>query len=232
LNPRLRRRTEFGATALFVVLYVASLFLPSWVEYSFPNSRIVSTTTELTAELERDSYSWVLGGERLQPTSQHDITTASGIKLDGPPPKTTACTSRSAPRGLQVLTNGWLGALFSIFAWYANILAFASVILRALGQSPKMTLALTLGAFLLGFDTLRLHSIPVPGGSMVPGPTVDHLESGYYVWQLSLVVLFLSNVVAVAFRDERSVRAAASKRTVPPPEKSLRDFVDLPTRGR
>jgi hypothetical protein len=194
----------FGQIALFLLLYAISLSLPSWVEYSVADSREISSMSELAAELKQGSYCKRLGDERLRLPSDHLAATAGGTRLSSLSTGTIACTSRGDRRGWQVLLEGWGGPLIGIFAWYANVLVFASMLLEVIGRAPRTATALALGAVVLGFDAFRFHGDPSVG--MTPGPFLDHFESGYYVWEFSLVTWLLFTFVNLFFYGSRQCR--------------------------
>jgi len=193
-----RRWISRGLMVAFLALFGISLTLPSMVLYETADSRVISSESELSAELERGSYCRVLGDAKLHLTPDHEAATADGIPLSWQPSKTIACTSKIVRPAREILYWGWLGPLIGIFAWYANLLALVSVILSVIGRTPKAALVFALGAVLLGLDTFRFHGEPSMG--MGPAPFLDHLESGYYVWEFSFVMLLLSQLAMLPLR--------------------------------
>jgi hypothetical protein len=192
LSPRQYHRIGLGLLALFLVLYLVSLFLPAWVEYAVSNSRGVATAGELARELEKGSHCRTTDGAR-------DLT--RDATPSGPLPQDSVCVPVSAWRGLEVLLLGWLALLIPNFAWAANPLALSAVILRV--HAPAKAFGPALGAVLLGFDAFRFDEPSM--GAMAPPPRIDHLASGYWVWEFSFVVLFLACLAA--FREAQCSRS-------------------------
>jgi hypothetical protein len=97
--------------------------------------------------------------------------------------------------GASVLAWGALGALLGQFGWYANIMGLAALVLALLDRRGAARL-LALVGFALGLYSLLLVAQPLPldeGGMNTV--TVSRLGSGFYVWELSFLLLAASQFV-------------------------------------
>lgn len=86
--------------------------------------------------------------------------------------------------GYTILLWGWLGIFTGTYAWFANPLFFVSLFIRFKNDN-KFALVFSVIAFCLGLLSFGATEwdFNVAGGSVI-----DHLGSGYIVWQLSLLL--------------------------------------------
>jgi hypothetical protein len=93
-----------------------------------------------------------------------------------------------ALRGYEVLAMGVLGVLLGMFAWFANPLMLAAVLLAAFGKR-RAAMVLSVLAAALGLQSYALDGIPFNESSTGPDNLniVDHLGLGFYLWMASLL---------------------------------------------
>lgn len=89
--------------------------------------------------------------------------------------------------GYFILGIGWLGMFASQFAWYANLLFLAAAI-AARFKGPAVGAGLAALAFALGLQSFMFHDFPLDEGGARTA-VVDHLANGFYVWELSFLLL-------------------------------------------
>src|SRR5262249_33628901 len=103
--------------------------------------------------------------------------------------------------GYEILPMGVLGVFLGIFAWFANLLMLAAVLLSAVGK-PLAAMILSLAAILVGLQSYGLDAVPFNEASMAADNlnVVDRLGLGFYLWKASLLAFtaycFLRKAVA------------------------------------
>jgi hypothetical protein len=132
-------------------------------------------------------------------TPNHTFTHENGKELTSDERKNIKCKDpdkRETVTGLELLDNGWLGALGGNFAWYANVLAMVALVF-ALVRKPRPAAWISFAGLVLGLDAYLFDSTPTID---MPGQSVDYLGSGYYVWEGSMAVLLLAQIIALRTR--------------------------------
>lgn len=98
----------------------------------------------------------------------------------------------SSDFGFVLLLQGWLGIFIGQFAWYANVLALLSF--KAIrNNKPVRGSFFALTAFILGLQSFLFLQKPLDEG-VSSWHNVDHLGIGFYVWELSFLVLFVCGI--------------------------------------
>ena len=90
--------------------------------------------------------------------------------------------------GYKILFIGWGGFFIGNFAWYANILFFATLASVSNKEGKERDELITsIAAFLLGLTAFMFHSMPIneAGSDRI----VKYLGPGYYVWMLTIALL-------------------------------------------
>jgi hypothetical protein len=96
-------------------------------------------------------------------------------------------SSTETDPGYVLLMTGWVGILGFMFAWLANIFGPLAFIFAAL-KMYKTGLVLSAVAFVVALQSFAFDVIPSegPGG----GTEVDYLGIGFYMWELSFLLIF------------------------------------------
>ncbi|HEY4167334.1 MAG TPA: hypothetical protein VGM96_11180 [Reyranella sp.] len=103
--------------------------------------------------------------------------------------------------GYQILPMGVLGVFLGMFAWFANLLMLAAVLLSAFGKRLA-GMMLSLAAIALGLQSYAMRAVPFNEASMAADNlnVVDRLGLGFYLWMASLLAFtaycFLKKAVA------------------------------------
>lgn len=211
---RRQSRLAYGLIAVFLALWGVSLGLPGIVFNTPDRLHENQSVGETTAFLEQGAECWTGTGIHLRLNRDHVLTDTRGTKFSDLGQQQIACrglTTKTSYKGYRILIDGWLGAFFYIFAWYANVLALVALILALIGRAPKTAAWIAGGAFLLGLDAFRLDALPIIGICPCLPETVDHLAIGYYVWEFSILALLSSQFVTIKQRRaERGEEPAIS----------------------
>jgi hypothetical protein len=97
--------------------------------------------------------------------------------------------------GFQVLVWGWAGVLFGEnFAWLANLFGSAACITILFARRPAefgFAFALAALAFLISLNSFSLTRVPLDEAG-VNWAYFDHFATGFYLWELSFVVLSIT----------------------------------------
>jgi len=108
---------------------------------------------------------------------------------------TKAGTPNDIMLGLRALALGWSGIFAGVFAWYANPLWLAGMILLAF-RKPTWALAPALLAIPIAFTVYSDLNRALPGDEGgVTTTTIIKLLPGCYVWFASIVSLPLVAIV-------------------------------------
>lgn len=193
----------YGLIGLFVVLYAVSMFLPGLVLNQSPvvppeavtEAKAMSFLARHAACWGRDSW--------LHMAPNGDVLDDKGKKLTHDERQQIACRDpddQTVYLGYDVLAVGWLGIFSGDYAWYANLLVLVAFVLALMARAPRAAAVLSGGSVLLGLDAFRFTGMP---SHNVPGQPLDHLGSGYYVWEVSLAVLLAAQIVVLWKRRER-----------------------------
>jgi hypothetical protein len=89
--------------------------------------------------------------------------------------------------GYEILALGGLGILVGQFAWYANMVFLVAVLVAMPGRQYRLGMILSAAAFFLGLHALQFKIIPGSGPKVV----ITHYAIGFYLWELSFLVLFV-----------------------------------------
>ncbi|HVT80766.1 MAG TPA: hypothetical protein VHM90_08910 [Phycisphaerae bacterium] len=111
--------------------------------------------------------------------------------------------SHDAPLGAGLLFIGWLGVLYGVFAWYANLPLLLSWILAHFrvywGAAAFASIAL-----LISLDTFALYTHRTPqdegGGS---DDLLEYPHIGFYLWTASMLVIVAGGIrAAISNRNQ------------------------------
>jgi len=109
--------------------------------------------------------------------------------------------SYSTYKGIDVLRWGMIGAVYSIFAWYANPLTWLALFFGTL-RFRKTALVLATLASIIGLQAFAVRMIPTGFSTNVDcGPIDVQLHNlqcisldfsiGFYIWLLSILLLVI-----------------------------------------
>lgn len=101
--------------------------------------------------------------------------------------------------GLELFATGWIGPLAGIVAWYANPLALFAWA-KALAKNYKTSAISSIGAFVLGLQTLFIGQFPLGDVSA----QVAYLGVGFYLWEGSFLLIVLYSLTQL--RAKRTVK--------------------------
>ncbi len=87
--------------------------------------------------------------------------------------------------------EGWVGIFIPNFAWFANIFWLAAL-LFSVAKKYKTSLVLFATGFIIGLQSFFPMSWPANEGGVGPDVVVQYLGLGFYVWELSFVLMAIS----------------------------------------
>lgn len=91
--------------------------------------------------------------------------------------------------GLWLLGTGWIGTLGLILAWYANLLYIISIALLFF-KKFKAAFVAAIASMIIGLQTLYFTTVPeTPLGAPQWGLGRITLNTGFYLWELSFLIL-------------------------------------------
>jgi hypothetical protein len=90
--------------------------------------------------------------------------------------------------GYEILFLGWLGLFIGQMAWYANLL-LPAILLAIHFRRPQAAAVLTAIAIAVGLQALLVDRLP-RNEAGVNDLVVDHLGSGFYLWEFSFMLIF------------------------------------------
>ncbi len=93
--------------------------------------------------------------------------------------------------GIWLLLIGWIGIVFFQLSWFANLLNLLALLL--LSTKPKISLLLTLLAFLLASQTFWFVEIPV--GLHQEKIYIKELGLGFYLWYSANGIFILAALI-------------------------------------
>lgn len=104
--------------------------------------------------------------------------------------------------GVNVLLMGWLAVSKGSLAWLANVTMILSWLTAAL-KRPITCSILSGCTFLLTIDVIRFNvsGVPDKAGCCL---AIKELESGFYIWSFSAIVMFFLALAAIALRPSVS----------------------------
>jgi hypothetical protein len=88
--------------------------------------------------------------------------------------------------GYEILALGWLGLFIGQMAWYANLL-LPAILLAIHFRRYQTAAGLAAIASVVGLQALMVSRLP-RNEAGVDDLVVDHLGSGFYLWEISFVL--------------------------------------------
>lgn len=176
---------------LAIAAYGLSLFLPGIVYRKQPYRELRHfgrAEAVLLVKNGTDCHDVV--GRPLDPGASHNNASAAAVSYECSVPS----DKRTVEPGWGVLALGWLGVLIGNIAWYGNVLGLCASIVGQSKYSRRLAAALSFMGFVVGLDALAPKGVP-EGEGLEPNRLVDHLGTGYYVWEVALLALALSQLL-------------------------------------
>jgi hypothetical protein len=103
---------------------------------------------------------------------------------------------------IEALLSGWLGALtldFASFSWFANPLIVLAIIF--FDEQPRMALLLSIIAVFTALSFLLANEIVANEGGGTR--TILTVDTGYYLWLLSLITTSAISLYTTFTRQKR-----------------------------
>lgn len=103
-------------------------------------------------------------------------------------------------RGFELALLGWLAIYVGQFGWFANVFWAVSMLMEFIRWHRTACITAALG-LLLALQTLTIFGTNIPMDEAgVNYSHVQHLDSGFYVWLLSMLIMVVG-ALAVRARE-------------------------------